>query len=1405
MKAKDPLERIEEGYRIGKYSKEDYEGLKSLLTSSSGETPAQILAREYTRKYGQNESYYQFMSRMKQAGFWYPYDSNVERAAPDFERFITEFGKTIGQDIIGHLKAISSNPDFEKLAPVILMTHPDVIEYVNKNFGSFDNVYRITSHLARDWRKINPASEKNGSKEKYKREVSSEDAGSFEPSKDISEALLAIPKGLFAVLQPETDEDSAEEMVIGEAIYDLHIAKTINEVVGSSAQGSAEPSVVPGSGLEGKLTESSSPQVPDGSEKKETEDVLPGSEENAESAKKKYAKILFTLCDNLARKDCYNFFKDKDPGQAIMKLEAYVAGAEMDSNIRRIYEKQVHTFRNYLELDLMIKELGYVNQDFEHPTSHKTNVIPSFHQLMAMYHNLKEKRFGVFDDCGTGKTAIAALLKPLIEKAKRSEKKKVSGRTVIIGPKASQKAWHDGLQGTDKRRYYSVPQDVKWLNGRKDDETYEEMRNADFIFANFEQLICDFTLDGKKMKVYQVLMELGYDHLIIDEVQEAKGDKTETKGGNDAQSQAVRNLAVNAKSNDLYLTLLSGTPMPDNLNDYANVYFMLKPNEFIEQREIEGKNRKIIDFNQIRNIFKRKYDGNPRMLYTMVKHKTIRRTSEEVTSLLKADEQTVETRLTDVQRKIHNYVFGFGKDWLNQMRYTLIDPRLVSPRVLRSLDLIGKVRRDDASKYAKLEEILCDETSPLRNNESAVIFSSEFKTGITRPHPELEKEYLALGIEEEFDISEDTVESKILVAVLGKNNLLNESSLLPVLANRSADEVRAAVSQLVSKGILYRDSYSMLSVALKDGNKVEYYRSSYKSLGLRTLQEDLADNLEKKLGRKVRISVIDGPTSDKDRAQAVDDLKAKKIDCMLCTAEAGGVSLDFSPASMAIFLDKDYSPATIDQAKARVQRQGRTGQAKIRYLLGGKIRKEVTSILPDEYSFDLAIDMHLERKRKYINMALDGIGLLDEEKDILWGKKSDERLREIYLGIVGGMSIDLSRHEIDGISTFEIKQSPRRKKKGTEHLQPSRKDFYEPTKCQEINEEIMKDPVGCWKKKDFVDMYVAHFHELSPFPLARAKVSGIVSLAKTGDIMFPKVLLADAAGQGILYSAFMELEDIVKSEGMVVPTIFDRDFSQYMHELSPNPNKFLADVLGTPRVFDDAFFERYGRFDFVDNSSISLLRNKDEIRDYILEANRVMKEGGYLQLGVGKYFFDDEFFKGMKMAGFKDILRSARYIVSDEALEKLRALRGDHFMYAYRAKLQNSTFSLFQKVDDSVEVSASYFRLLRTDYEESTPEENNQPAILVVDDAAPIVENDNISPVVMPKSDIPTKPVVQVLDDDEATPVSSPKSDMPPKPAVDKPVLAIKPVVKAGSPYTGKLPLVRNERGEVFVGGKKRE
>lgn len=77
----------------------------------------------------------------------------------------------------------------------------------------------------------------------------------------------------------------------------------------------------------------------------------------------------------------------------------------------------------------------------------------------------------------------------------------------------------------------------------------------------------------------------------------------------------------------------------------------------------------------------------------------------------------------------------------------------------------------------------------------------------------------------------------------------------------------------------------------------------------------LADSL-----KKHKPGIIMGDVANEDRQEVISNFRTGKTNLVICSMQAGGIGIDLTTASHAVFAELDYSPATISQAAARVHR-----------------------------------------------------------------------------------------------------------------------------------------------------------------------------------------------------------------------------------------------------------------------------------------------------------------------------------------------------------------------------------------------------------------------------------------------------------------------------------------------------
>ncbi|HME86998.1 MAG TPA: C-terminal helicase domain-containing protein, partial [Candidatus Nanoarchaeia archaeon] len=480
-------------------------------------------------------------------------------------------------------------------------------------------------------------------------------------------------------------------------------------------------------------------------------------------------------------------------------------------------------------------------------------------------------------------------------------------------------------------------------------------------------------------------------------------------------------------------------------------------------------------------------------------------------------------------------------------------------------------------------------------------------------------------------------------------------------------------------GPLLNNEKFLIFTLLKEGvtkanhNKLkkEYERmgeeAAFKKLHLeKSLEILLEEAVEKRIGKKIDIAVIDGSLSQEKRDRIIDNLN-KDISGVIATTKTGGESNDYTAASWIFILEEDYSPDTEVQGIARVVRKGQKRKVKIR-------PSRATNTL------DESLHEYVTRKKIINTIALDGLALTEEEESLLSDGEGKLLWQEERKRGMGGTSIDVASASFGYVDDVATKVKNRKTMPGkVEYLISSE---YKTTDAQLLNKLIGEDPLGCWKDPKFVELYMKVLPTLAVSASHRAKILDLVRRAKEQQIEFPKKVLADGSGPSILYDAYQNIVNIVRQEGFKVPRIYDRDTSQLMLNKGTNPNKILGNMTGENSSL------KKGSFSMVDNQSISLLRNQSEVKKTILESNRVLKEDGLLHLGVHNLKFMKEFYPSLEKAGFKVLSeKNEGYVMTKAFFRQLKEEKGEHFASSFRNKLNGTQFILAQKKDKPGNVS----------------------------------------------------------------------------------------------------------------------
>ncbi|MEK6872112.1 MAG: helicase C-terminal domain-containing protein [Nanoarchaeota archaeon] len=468
----------------------------------------------------------------------------------------------------------------------------------------------------------------------------------------------------------------------------------------------------------------------------------------------------------------------------------------------------------------------------------------------------------------------------------------------------------------------------------------------------------------------------------------------------------------------------------------------------------------------------------------------------------------------------------------------------------------------------------------------------------------------------------------------------------------------------------------------------------YEKLQLdKTLQVILEESLKRKFRKDVPIGVIDGTIPVEEREKIIDGLE-NGLGGIFCTAETGGESLDFTAANWTYFLDEHYVP---DKEQQAIWRQLRKRQK----------RKVFVNHVRADNSLDIHNRDYVDKKRIIAKMGMDGVPPTAEEWSLL-GDTEGKKFGELVKNSIGGVSINVHDAPIENIYDFEIKKRTRSSKKASGFTMTE----YATTDAQKIMQLIGQNPLGCWQDPAFVELYMKALPNLSPHVVHTAKICDLITRAKTDEIVFPRKIVSEGSGPSLLYNSYQALKPVLKKNNIALPYIVDRDSSQLMLDNGNNPNQVLGDMAGKNSSF------KKGQFDMVDNESISLLKDAMQVHSSLLEAHRILKPRGLVELIVKNMKFQDTFYSGMENLGFELLSeKNQGFSLSRDAFRRLRKSHGEHFAESYSAKLANTYMLLARKIDDPATVNPDNFwfeTLGQEEPEESVRDPRESKSIIVV-------------------------------------------------------------------------------------------
>jgi SAM-dependent methyltransferase len=231
-----------------------------------------------------------------------------------------------------------------------------------------------------------------------------------------------------------------------------------------------------------------------------------------------------------------------------------------------------------------------------------------------------------------------------------------------------------------------------------------------------------------------------------------------------------------------------------------------------------------------------------------------------------------------------------------------------------------------------------------------------------------------------------------------------------------------------------------------------------------------------------------------------------------------------------------------------------------------------------------------------------------------------------------------------------------------------------------------KMSTGKWSG-DIAEAYANAFPFIAPYLTTRLLMLHVFRLFKEGEIQNLSCGASFMSGPGEVYHALEDIKDGLEKD-IDLPFVIDIDAEPDMLDKSGNPKKLLASLPKSGLASES--------LDFVECSSLYQFNSRMHptiVKDTLLEAKRILKEGGALILTGTAKLFCAKFEEALKSLGF-DIITPAntRLKISEDTQNRIEEQMGTEVLRKANEAANDTYFLVAVKTDRSSEdVSAKLF------------------------------------------------------------------------------------------------------------------
>lgn len=371
----------------------------------------------------------------------------------------------------------------------------------------------------------------------------------------------------------------------------------------------------------------------------------------------------------------------------VRKANPNISEKDLFDNYFLDLRKKCERYKNNPELEQTILEVEdyyySVLEDFEKPGGRMVNELKESRKFPDLYQkiNVKEisdkKRMLIADEMGVGKSASAILAK-----------EELGVKTaLIVAPQNVISTWQRYLSDTveDGKQigYFKPGLAPKVL-------IIESPEDA----ANISPEACDYILISQEKlsrnEYIEPLLRTDYDMLIADEVHEFKNVREGKR------SQSIMELAEKIKGENQYLALLSGTPVPNKVEDVAILLKLLYPDKFAD---IETRH-------MVSSIIK----GDLADLRTLLVPRMQMKSLAENVEMPKLIERTVRVPLSKAEEEIYQVLLDEDEltsvEKMHALRQFVVNPNLLNVTPGMPCSKLDALKNEVDDAFKKHDKVL---------------------------------------------------------------------------------------------------------------------------------------------------------------------------------------------------------------------------------------------------------------------------------------------------------------------------------------------------------------------------------------------------------------------------------------------------------------------------------------------------------------------------------------------------------------------------------------------------------------------------------------------------------------------------------------------------------------------------